>query len=182
MKGPDLEMHHIPGNTGDRIGREERQGPRREIEKFRVAVGGQADPTQKLYQLARCNVPFPAGSKPPPAIDHLGFSENRQAGSSALQIDEIVDGGEIKRPLESILWSMRTFCDPFQESLLPAEQGDNLAGIAVVYAANGDSEGLEFQLWTKPLKYRVAGPALFRDRESNLFRAGGIFTALFGKT
>lgn len=146
MQGPDLKMQHIPGDIGNGIGREKRQGSGRKVKKFRIAVGRHADPAQKLHQLAGRYVPFPAGTKTPPSIDHLGFSDDRQAGSSALEIDEIVDGGEVKRPLESVLWSMRTLCDPFEEPLLPAEQRDDLAGIAVVYAANGDSEGLESQL------------------------------------
>ena len=53
---------------------------------------------------------------------------------------------------------MCTLCNPLQESLLSTEKGYNLAGVAVVYAANGDSQGLAFHYWAQPLNCTVTDP------------------------
>ena len=100
MKGSDLKMQHIPGNIFDRISREECQGSYRKIKKFRVTVSRETDTTQKLQQLAGIYIPFPAGPKPPPPINHLRRCKDRQTGISPFQVDKIIDRRKIKWTLE----------------------------------------------------------------------------------
>ena len=141
------------------------QGPGRQVKQLWSPVGGKAHPAQELDQLAGQNMSHPAGSDSPPAIDHLGLGENRQAWSASLQIRDVVDDGQVKGTLEGVLRTMGALGNPLEKTFLPTEHRDDLAGVAIVDATNWNREGSELQLLKPPLK--TPGPSAAGGGPSN---------------
>ena len=141
------------------------QGPGHQVKQLWSPVGGKAHPAQKLDQLAGQDMSHPAGSDSPPAIDHLGLGENRQAWSASLQIGDVVDDGQVERSLEGVLRTMGALGNPLKKAFLPAEHRDDLAGVAIVDATNWNREGPELQLFKPPLK--TPGPSAAGGGPSN---------------
>ena len=141
------------------------QGSGRQVKQLWSPVGGKAHPAQKLDQLTGQDMSHPTGSDSPPAIDHLGLGENRQAWSASLQIRDVVDDGQVKGSLEGVLRTMGALGNPLEKTFLSTEHRDDLAGVAIVDATNWNREGSEFQLLKPPLK--TPGPSAAGGGPSN---------------